>query len=74
VIAQPCASSARLPRRVAVLGGGHGVIGNAADAHVPWFAFPLCCWRMFPAVPGVDASMMKTAEQIMVERSYRRRR
>jgi predicted membrane channel-forming protein YqfA (hemolysin III family) len=41
-------------------------------SHVPWFAFPLLVWGMILAVHGVYAFVMKTPEEIMIERRSRR--
>jgi predicted membrane channel-forming protein YqfA (hemolysin III family) len=47
------------------------VLWNAVDAHFPWFAFPLLGWGMLLAVHGVYAFVMKTPEEIMIERAAR---
>jgi hypothetical protein len=47
------------------------VIWNAADAHFPGFAFPLLGWGIILAVHGVYAFVMKTPEEIMIERAAR---
>ena len=45
------------------------VIWIATGAHFPWFAFPLLGWGIILAVHGVYAFVMKTPEEIMIERS-----
>ena len=45
------------------------VIWSAADAHFPWFAFPLLGWGIILAVHGVYDFVMKTPEDIMMERA-----
>ena len=47
------------------------IIWNATDARFPWFAFPLFGWGMILAVHGVYAFVMKTPEEIMIERAAR---
>ena len=47
------------------------VIWSVADAHFPWFAFPLLGWGMILAVHGVYVFVMKTPEEIMIEREAR---
>ena len=44
---------------------------NAVDARFPWFAFPLLGWGILLAVHGVYAFVMKTPEEIMIERERR---
>ena len=38
---------------------------------VPWFAFPLLGWGILLAAHGVYAFVMKTPEEIMIERELR---
>jgi hypothetical protein len=38
------------------------------DAQFPWFAFPLLGWGILLSVHGVYAFVMKTPEEIMIER------
>ena len=40
-------------------------------AQFPWFAFPLLGWGTILAVHGVYAFVMKTPEEIMIERAAR---
>ena len=47
------------------------VIWFANGAHFPWFAFPLLGWGIILAVHGVYAFVMKTPEEIMIERAAR---
>ena len=47
------------------------VLWNAVDAQFPWFAFPLLGWGMILAVHGVYAFVMRTPEEIMIEREAR---
>ena len=47
------------------------VIWSVSGAHFPWFAFPLLGWGMILAVHGVYAFVMKTPEEIMIERERR---
>ncbi len=47
------------------------VIWSAVDAQFPWFAFPLLGWGILLAVHGVYAFVMKTPEEIMIERAAR---
>ena len=47
------------------------VIWSVADAQFPWFAFPLLGWGMILAVHAVYAFVMKTPEEIMIERAAR---
>ena len=47
------------------------VIWIATGAHFPWFAFPLLGWGIILAVHGVYAFVMKTPEEIMIERAAR---
>jgi hypothetical protein len=47
------------------------VLWTAVDAQFPWFAFPLLGWGMILAVHGVYAFVMKTPEEIMIEREHR---
>jgi 2TM domain len=47
------------------------VLWIAVDARFPWFAFPLLGWGMLLAVHGVYAFVMKTPEEIMIERAAR---
>ena len=42
-----------------------------SDAHFPWFAFALLGWGMILAVHAVYAFVMKTPEEIMIERELR---
>jgi hypothetical protein len=43
----------------------------ATDADFSWFAFPLLGWGMILAVHGVYAFVMRTPEEIMIERERR---
>ncbi|HEX5936943.1 MAG TPA: 2TM domain-containing protein [Actinomycetota bacterium] len=45
------------------------VIWIAMGANFPWFAFPLLGWGIILAVHGVYAFVMKTPEEIMIERA-----
>jgi predicted membrane channel-forming protein YqfA (hemolysin III family) len=47
------------------------ILWIAVDAQFPWFAFPLLGWGMLLAVHGVYAFVMKTPEEIMIERTAR---
>ena len=47
------------------------IIWNAVGAEFPWFAFPLLGWGIILAVHGVYAFVMKTPEEIMIERERR---
>jgi hypothetical protein len=47
------------------------VIWIATGAQFPWFAFPLFGWGIILAVHGVYAFVMKTPEEIMIERAAR---
>jgi hypothetical protein len=47
------------------------VIWSVSDAHFPWFAFALLGWGMILAVHAVYAFVMKTPEEIMIERERR---
>jgi hypothetical protein len=47
------------------------VLWSAVDAQFPWFAFPLLGGGMILAVHGVYAFVMKTPEEIMIERELR---
>ena len=47
------------------------VIWIAVGAQFPWFAFPLLGWGIIVAVHGVYAFVMKTPEEIMIERELR---
>ena len=47
------------------------IIWIAPGAHFPWFAFPLLGWGIILAVHGVYAFVMKTPEEIMIERAAR---
>ena len=47
------------------------VIWSTSDADYPWFVFPLLGWGMILAVHGVYAFVMKTPEEIMIERERR---
>jgi predicted membrane channel-forming protein YqfA (hemolysin III family) len=47
------------------------IIWNAVDAQFPWFAFPLLGWGILLAAHGVYAFVMKTPEEIMIERERR---
>jgi hypothetical protein len=47
------------------------VLWSAVGARFPWFAFPLLGWGMLLAVHGVYAFVMKTPEEIMIEREHR---
>jgi 2TM domain-containing protein len=50
------------------------VLWIATGAHFPWFAFPLLGWGVILAVHGVYAFVMKTPEEIMIERAAREQR
>ena len=43
----------------------------ATGPQFPWFAFPLLGWGILLAVQGVYAFVMKTPEEIMIERATR---
>jgi hypothetical protein len=47
------------------------VIWIATGAQFPWFAFPLLGWGIILAVHGAYAFVMKTPEEIMIERETR---
>ena len=47
------------------------IIWSAAGAQFPWFAFALLGWGIILAVHGVYAFVMKTPEEIMIERASR---
>ena len=47
------------------------IIWNAVDAQFPWFAFSLLGWGILLAAHGVYAFVMKTPEEIMIERERR---
>jgi len=47
------------------------LIWVTTGAHFPWFAFPLLGWGILLAVHGVYAFVMKTPEEIMIERAAR---
>jgi predicted membrane channel-forming protein YqfA (hemolysin III family) len=47
------------------------IIWNAVGAQFPWFAFPLLGWGILLTVHGVYAFVMKTPEEIMIERERR---
>jgi hypothetical protein len=47
------------------------VVWIATGANFPWFAFPLLGWGIILAVHGVYAFVMKTPEEIMIERAAR---
>ena len=47
------------------------VLWSAVDAQFPWFAFPLLGWGILLAVHGVYAFVMKTPEELMIERERR---
>ena len=44
------------------------VLWSAIDAQFPWFAFPLLGWGIIFAVHGVYAFVMKSPEEILIER------
>ncbi len=47
------------------------VIWIASGTHFPWFVFPLFGWGIILAVHAVYAFVMKTPEEIMIERERR---
>lgn len=47
------------------------IIWNAVGAQFPWLGFPLLGWGILLAVHGVYAFVMKTPEEIMIERAAR---
>ena len=47
------------------------VLWISIDAKFPWFALPLFGWGMLLAVHGVYAFLLKTPEEIMIERAAR---
>ena len=47
------------------------VLWIATGAHFPWFAFPVLGWGILLVVHGVYAFVMKTPEEIMIERERR---
>ena len=47
------------------------VLWSAVDAQFPWFVFPLLGWGMILAAHAVYAFVMKTPEEIMIERELR---
>ena len=47
------------------------VIWSTSDADYAWFVFPLLGWGMILAVHAVYAFVMKTPEEIMIERERR---
>jgi predicted membrane channel-forming protein YqfA (hemolysin III family) len=47
------------------------IIWIAVGAQFPWFAFPLLGWGIILAVHGVYAFVMRTPEEIMIERERR---
>jgi predicted membrane channel-forming protein YqfA (hemolysin III family) len=47
------------------------VVWITTGANFPWFAFPLLGWGILLAVHGVYAFVMKTPEEIMIERAAR---
>jgi predicted membrane channel-forming protein YqfA (hemolysin III family) len=47
------------------------IIWNSVEAQFPWHAFPLLGWEIILAVHGVYAFVMKTPEEIMIERERR---
>jgi hypothetical protein len=47
------------------------VIWNAAGGQFPRFAFPLLGWGFILAVHGVYAFVLRTPEEIMIEREVR---
>ena len=47
------------------------LIWVTTGAQFPWFAFPLLGWGILLAVHGVYAFVMKTPEEIMIEREGR---
>jgi hypothetical protein len=50
------------------------LIGVTTGAQFPWFAFPLLGWGTILAVHGVYAFVMRTPEEIMIERATREQR